>query len=139
MTAAALVGCHRFKAGAVGSIDGSWRRRPAARQNPSPRILPLSRPVIDRAVVALTSTDPPGETTHWTATAMAKTAGISVLNAVEAKVPAGKTIHVIVHDYAHTQPRLGWRAIPASPSPSPRLPAPGSTPSRASSPSAESI
>ena len=98
MTAAALVGCHRFKAGAVGSIDGSWRRRPAARQNPSPRILPLSRPVIDRAVVALTSTDPPGETTHWTATAMAKTAGISVLNAVEAKVPAGKTIHVIVHD-----------------------------------------
>ena len=33
--------------------------------------------MIDR-VVALTSTDPPGETTHWTAAAMAKTAGISV-------------------------------------------------------------
>ena len=36
-----------------------------------PRILPLSQAVIDR-VVALTSTDPPGETTHWTAAAMAK-------------------------------------------------------------------
>jgi transposase len=42
-----------------------------------PRIPPLDQPVIDR-VVALTSTDPPGETTHWTAAAMAKTAGISV-------------------------------------------------------------
>jgi len=38
---------------------------------------PLDQPVIDR-VVALTSTDPPGETTHWTVAAMAKTAGISV-------------------------------------------------------------
>ena len=42
-----------------------------------PRILPLSQAVIDR-VVALTSTDPPGETTHWTAAAMAKATGISV-------------------------------------------------------------
>ncbi len=42
-----------------------------------PRIPPLAQPVIDR-VVALTSTDPPGETTHWTAAAMAKATGISV-------------------------------------------------------------
>ena len=42
-----------------------------------PRILPLSQAVIDR-VVALTSTDPPSETTHWTAAAMAKATGISV-------------------------------------------------------------
>jgi DNA-binding MurR/RpiR family transcriptional regulator len=42
-----------------------------------PRIPPLGQPVIDR-VMALTSTDPPGETTHWTAAAMAKAAGISV-------------------------------------------------------------
>src|SRR5260370_839004 len=42
-----------------------------------PRIPPLAQPVIDR-VVALTSADPPGETTHWTAAAMAKAAGISV-------------------------------------------------------------
>ena len=42
-----------------------------------PRILPLSQAVIDR-VVALTSTDPPGETTHWTAAAMAKATRISV-------------------------------------------------------------
>src|SRR5262249_875169 len=38
---------------------------------------PLGQAVIDR-VVALTGTDPPGETTHWTAAAMAKATGISV-------------------------------------------------------------
>src|SRR6202035_5242262 len=42
-----------------------------------PRIPPLGQPVIDR-VVSLTSTDPPGETTHWTAAAMAKAVGISM-------------------------------------------------------------
>jgi len=41
------------------------------------RIAPLSREVADR-VVALTLEDPPGETTHWTAGAMAKVVGISV-------------------------------------------------------------
>ena len=41
-----------------------------------PRIPPLAQAVIDR-VVALTSADPPGEVTHWTAAAMAKAAGIS--------------------------------------------------------------
>jgi hypothetical protein len=38
------------------------------------RILPLAQPVIDR-VVALTSTDPPGQTTHWTAAAMPRLPG----------------------------------------------------------------
>jgi transposase len=41
------------------------------------RIPPLAQSVIDR-VVTLTGSDPPGETTHWTAAAMAKAVGISV-------------------------------------------------------------
>jgi hypothetical protein len=40
------------------------------------RIPPLGADVAAR-VVALTQTDPPGEATHWTATMMAKEAGIS--------------------------------------------------------------
>ena len=39
------------------------------------RIPPLGQEVTAR-VVALTLTDPPGETTHWTAAAMAKGSGI---------------------------------------------------------------
>ena len=42
-----------------------------------PRIPPLGADVAER-VVALTLTDPPVETTHWTAAMMAKAAGISV-------------------------------------------------------------
>ena len=38
---------------------------------------PLGQAVIDR-VVSLTASDPPGETTHWTAAAMARVAAISV-------------------------------------------------------------
>jgi len=41
------------------------------------RIAPLGAEIAER-VVALTLGDPPGETTHWTGEAMAKTAGISV-------------------------------------------------------------
>ena len=41
------------------------------------RIQPLGAKVAQR-VVALTQTDPPGETTHWTAGMMAKAVGISV-------------------------------------------------------------
>src|SRR6266852_3194565 len=41
------------------------------------RIPPLGPQVAER-VIALTQQDPPGETTHWTAGMMAKTAGISV-------------------------------------------------------------
>jgi transposase len=41
------------------------------------RIPPLEAQVADH-VVALTLTDPPGETTHWTSAAMAEAAGISV-------------------------------------------------------------
>jgi transposase len=41
------------------------------------RIAPLGPAVAER-VVALTLDDPPGETTHWTAEAMAKLAGVSV-------------------------------------------------------------
>lgn len=42
-----------------------------------PGIPPLEAEVAER-VVALTQQDPPGETTHWTAPAMAEAAGISV-------------------------------------------------------------
>src|ERR1700686_5389364 len=41
------------------------------------RVAPLP-PAVAQRVVALTQTDPPGETTHWTGAAMAKTAGISL-------------------------------------------------------------
>jgi hypothetical protein len=61
----------------AGALHVGRRRRPVARKTRPPRIPPLDQPVIDR-VVALTSTDPPVETTHWTAAAKAKTAGISV-------------------------------------------------------------
>jgi hypothetical protein len=45
------------------------------------RIPPLEADVAAR-VVAATQIDPPGETTHWTAPAMAKLQGISVLGAI---------------------------------------------------------
>ena len=41
------------------------------------RIQPLGADVAKR-IVALTQTDPPGETTHWTGAMMAKASGISV-------------------------------------------------------------
>ena len=41
------------------------------------RVAPLP-PAVSERVVALTQTDPPGETTHWTGVAMAKAAGISL-------------------------------------------------------------
>src|SRR5271165_6258788 len=53
-------------------VDGLLRDK----TRPS-RIAPLSTAVADR-VVALTLEDPPGETTHWTAEAMARIVGISV-------------------------------------------------------------
>ena len=53
-------------------VDGLLRDK----TRPS-RMPPLGREVTER-VVALTLEDPPGETTHWTAEAMAKPAGISV-------------------------------------------------------------
>src|SRR5439155_11223182 len=53
-------------------VDGLLRDR----TRPS-RVAPLPRAVAER-VVALTQTDAPGETTHWTGAAMAKAAGISL-------------------------------------------------------------
>jgi len=63
---------------------------------------------------------------------------IKFLNAVERAVPAGKIIHAIADNYAtHKHPKSGngWQIIRAGFSISPRLRPPGSTPSRASSPS----
>lgn len=54
------------------SVDGLLRDK----TRPS-RSAPLGTEIADR-VVALTAEDPPGETTHWTAEAMAKFVGISV-------------------------------------------------------------
>ena len=53
-------------------VDGLLRDK----TRPS-RIAPLGAEVADR-VVTLTLEDPPGETTHWTAEAMAALAGVSV-------------------------------------------------------------
>src|SRR5271167_3899640 len=53
-------------------VDGLLRDK----TRPS-RVPPLGREVAER-VVALTQGDPPGETTHWTAAAMAEAAAISV-------------------------------------------------------------
>src|SRR6266498_3070923 len=53
-------------------VDGLLRDK----TRPS-RITPLPPAVAER-IVALTQTDPPGETTHWTGLAMAKAVGISL-------------------------------------------------------------
>ncbi len=53
-------------------VDGLLRDR-----TPPSRVAPLPLAVAER-VVALTQTDAPGETTHWTGAAMAKAAGISL-------------------------------------------------------------
>ena len=53
-------------------VDGLLRDK----TRPS-RIAPLGAEIADR-VVALTLEDPPGETTHWTAEAMARLIGVSV-------------------------------------------------------------
>jgi transposase len=53
-------------------VDGLLRDK----TRPS-RVPPLAAEVVER-VIALTQSDPPGETTHWTGAAMAEAAGISV-------------------------------------------------------------
>jgi transposase len=53
-------------------VDGLLRDK----TRPS-RVAPLP-PAVAEGVVALTQTDPPGETTHWTGLAMAKAVGISL-------------------------------------------------------------
>lgn len=53
-------------------VDGLLRDK----TRPS-RVPPLPAEVVER-VIALTRNDPPGEATHWTGTAMAEAAGISV-------------------------------------------------------------
>ena len=61
---------------------------------------------------------------------------IRFLNAIEAAVPAGKLVHVILDNYAaHKHPKVwhGWPAMSASSSTSFPHPAPGSMPSKASS------
>src|SRR4029077_2452387 len=47
------------------------------RDKTRPSRIPLLGADVAARVVALTQTDPPGEATHWTATMMAKEAGIS--------------------------------------------------------------
>jgi len=53
-------------------VDGLLRDKTRPSGKP-----PLATTVIER-VVALTGRDPPGEATHWTAAAMAKSVGISI-------------------------------------------------------------
>src|SRR5260370_1440236 len=92
------------------------------RTRPS-RVPPLA-PAIGERVGALTQSDPPGETTHSTRAALAaldvldgKVMGrcmqrhrhqefIRFLNAIEAEIPAGKIIHVILDNYGpHKHPK----------------------------------
>jgi len=56
----------------IAGVDGLLRDKTRP-----PRIIPLGDLVAER-VVALTLTNPPGETTHWTSAAMAKAIAISV-------------------------------------------------------------
>jgi transposase len=53
-------------------VDGLLRDKTRPSRKP-----PLASSVIER-VVALTKSDPPNETTHWTGAAMAKAVGISI-------------------------------------------------------------
>ena len=53
---------------------------------------PLATTVIER-VIALTGNDPPGEATHWTAVAMAKSVGISVSSVQRIWRPHGLQPH----------------------------------------------
>ena len=151
------------------SVEGLLKDKTRPSRKP-----PLSKKTVAR-VVELTLRSPPGEVTHWTASAMAKAAGISIdeksqiqaldrtqpglpmkkgrlgtmthdykrhgtttlfaalnvldgtvtgrnmqrhrhqefirfLNAIEAKVPAGKIIHAVIDNYAtHKHPKvLAW-------------------------------
>jgi hypothetical protein len=61
---------------------------------------------------------------------------IRFLNTIEAEVPTGKAVHVILDNYAaHKYPKVrrGSTGTSASPSTSHQRPARGSTPSKASS------
>jgi hypothetical protein len=66
---------------------------------------------------------------------------IRFLNAIEAGMSVGKIVHVVLDNYAthkHPKVRPGSSAIRASSSTEPRPRPPGSTPSRAFSPSSPS-
>jgi hypothetical protein len=62
---------------------------------------------------------------------------IRFLNLINTQTPADKAVHVILDNYAAHKQKFGpgSTATSASPSTSPRRPAPGSTPSRVTSPS----
>ena len=61
----------------AGAVYDRGGRRLAARQDP-PVAHPALSTAVEQGVVARTLLDPPGETTHWTATAMARESGISI-------------------------------------------------------------
>ena len=85
-------------------------------------------------VLALTCAEPPGETTHWTGRAMAKTIGLSLRTIQRIWEKHRLQPHRLRTFKRSTDPAFAETpAIRAGCSISPRLRAPGSTPSRTSS------
>lgn len=75
-----------------------------------PRIPPLGAEIIER-VVTLTLSDPPGETTHWTAPAMAKATGISASSVQRIWRSHGLQPHRMRQFKLSTDPRPCGRAV----------------------------
>jgi hypothetical protein len=134
----------RFMAEGVAGLTRDKTRKPGKP--------PLPVATVQR-VVDLALSPPPGEATHWTGRMLAKVAGVSLRSVQRIlaahqlaphRIRTFKTIQAIVHNYAiHKHPKVlgAWLAQhpPAGPSTSRRLPHPGSTPSKASSPNSRAV
>jgi len=90
------------RAGAIhaGRVDGPRRDK----TRPS-RVPPLGAEIAEK-VLALTQTDPPGETTHWIAGMMAKTTGISVSSVQRIRRAPGLQRHRVRQFKLSTDPQF---------------------------------
>ena len=163
------------EAGVAKTAVWRWQERFAAegvdgllRDKTRPSRIPPLDPSVAERVVALTLTDPPGETTHWTAATMAAQTGISVSSVQRIWRAHGLAPHRIRQFKLSNDPEFVTKLrdvvglyvdppahaivlsvdeksqiqaldrIPAGPSTSCRPHVPGSTPSKASSPGSPS-
>jgi transposase len=69
------------------------------------RIPPLGPEIAERVVALTTTTDPPGEATHWRAAAMAKAVGISVSSVQRIWRAHGPQSHRVRRFKLSTEPR----------------------------------